>query len=135
LAIAGYTKNKIAVFNIDVDKLNDGRRITLTDAFELYSDQLNEPHGLDFLDEETVIVTNRSGDAIFVQLPSDKKGSNSFELAPLEIIHSGDGPRIFGDMSDLHKVFRLVAALEPGLSTAARSAVAFSQALSHSQRR
>jgi hypothetical protein len=60
LAIAGYTKNKIAVFNIDVDKLNDGRRIMLTDAFELYSDQLNEPHGLDFLDEETVIVTNQA---------------------------------------------------------------------------
>jgi hypothetical protein len=34
-----------------------------------------------------------------------------------------------------HKAFRLLAALEPGLSAAARLAVAFSQALSHSQRR
>jgi hypothetical protein len=90
LAIAGYTKNKIAVFNIDVDKLIDDGKITLTNAFELYSDQLNEPHGLDFLDEETIIVTNRSGDVIFLKLPSGKIGSNSFKLAPLEIIHSGD---------------------------------------------
>jgi hypothetical protein len=93
LAIAGFLKNKIAIFNIDVDKSNDGTRITLSNAFELYSDYFNEPHGLDFVDEETIIVTNRSGDVIFLKLPSDKIASNSLKLAPLEIIQSGDtGP-------------------------------------------
>ena len=48
LAVAGYTKNKIAVFYIHIDKLADGTKITLTDAFELYSKQLNEPHGSRF---------------------------------------------------------------------------------------
>ena len=90
LAIAGYAKNKIAVFNIDID-IADGTKIILTDAFELYSEQLKEPHGLDFLDEETIIVTNRSGDAIFLKLPTtDKKLSNSFYLTPLEVIRSDD---------------------------------------------
>jgi hypothetical protein len=89
LAIAGYAKNKIAVFNIDID-ITDGTKITLTDAFELYSEQLKEPHGLDFLDEETIIVTNRSGDAIFLKLPTDEKLSNRFYLAPLEVIRSDD---------------------------------------------
>src|SRR5437879_3869809 len=81
LAIAGYAKNKIVVFNIDID-VADGTKITLTNAFELYSEQLKEPHGLDFLDEEIIIVTNRSGDAIFLKLPTDEKLSNSFYLAP-----------------------------------------------------
>jgi hypothetical protein len=89
LAIAGYAKNKIAVFNIDID-VADGTKITLTNAFELYSEQLKEPHGLDFLDEETIIVTNRSGDAIFLKLPTDEKPSNSFCLTPLEVIRSDD---------------------------------------------
>jgi WD40 repeat protein len=93
LAIAGYAKNKIAVFDVDVDRLTDDTRITLTNAFEIYSDQLNEPHGLDFLDEETIVVTNRSADVIFLKLRSDKIASNSLKLAPLEIIQSGDtGP-------------------------------------------
>jgi hypothetical protein len=89
LAIAGYAKNKIAVFNIDID-ITDGTKITLTDAFELYSEQLKEPHGLNFLDEETIIVTNRSGDAIFLKLPTDEKLSNRFYLAPLGVIRSDD---------------------------------------------
>jgi hypothetical protein len=72
LAIAGYAKNKIAVFNIDI-AVADGTKITLTNAFEVYSEQLKEPHGLDFLDEETIIVTNRSGDAL------GKPGSESPE--------------------------------------------------------
>src|SRR5262249_11609854 len=51
--------------------------------------QLNEPHGLDFIDEETIIVTNRSGDAVFLQLPSGGMISNSLELTPLGVISSG----------------------------------------------
>jgi WD40 repeat protein len=89
LAIAGYAKNTIAVFNIDID-VADGTKITLTNAFELYSEQLKEPHGLDFLDEQTIIVTNRSGGAIFLKLPTDEKLSNSFYLTPLEVISSDD---------------------------------------------
>jgi hypothetical protein len=85
LAIAAYAKNKIAVFNIDID-VADSTKITLTNAFEIHSEQLKEPHGLDFLDEETIIVTNRSGNAIFLKLPTDEKLSNSFHLAPLEVI-------------------------------------------------
>jgi WD40 repeat protein len=95
LAIAGYAKNKIAVFNIDID-IAGGTKITLTDAFELYSEQLKEPHGLDFLDEETIIVTNRSGNAIFLKLPTDEKLNNSFYLAPLEVIRSDNTGLLHG---------------------------------------
>src|SRR6516162_8740868 len=96
LAIAGYEKNKIAVFHIEIAKSAHGTKITLTDAFEIYSKELNEPHGLDFLDEETIIVTNRSGDAIFLQLPFGGTVSNSFELAPLGVISSGSAGPLSG---------------------------------------
>jgi WD40 repeat protein len=105
LAIAGYAKNKIAVFDVKVDKLPHGTDIALTDAFELYCEQFKEPHGLDFLDEKTIIVTNRSGDAIFLKLPSGEKARNSFELAPLEVIRSGDGTLLQGPGSA--SIFRI----------------------------
>ena len=104
LAIAGYAENKIAVFNIDID-ITDGTKITLTDAFELFSEQLKEPHGLDFLDEETIIVTNRSGDAVFLKLPSGEMVSNSFELASLEVIRSRDVGLLHGPGSA--SIFRI----------------------------
>jgi hypothetical protein len=99
LAVAGYTKNKIAVFYIHIDKLADCTKITLKDAFELYSKQLNEPHGLDFIDEETIIVANRSGDAIFLQLPPAGMISDSLELTPLGVISSGSAGLLRGPAS------------------------------------
>src|SRR5262249_34610723 len=85
--------------HIEIDKLAVGTKITLTGAYELYSKQLNEPHGLDFLDEETIIVTNRSGDAIFLQLPSGGIVNNSFELAPLAVISSGSAGPVYSPAS------------------------------------
>ena len=96
LAISGYTKNKIAVFCIIIDKLADASQITLTDGFEIYSPQLNEPHGIDFVDEETIIVANRSGDAIFLKLPSVEIISDSVELTPLGVISSGSAGLLRG---------------------------------------
>jgi hypothetical protein len=66
---------------------------------------LNEPHGVDFLDEETIIVTNRSGDAIFLKLPSGEIVNNSFELEPLEFIRSGGAGLLHGPGSA--SIFRI----------------------------
>jgi len=96
LAVVGSTNNNIVVLYIHIDNLADGTKITLTDAFELYSKQLNEPHGLDFIDEETLVVTNRSGDAIFLQLPSGVMISDSVELTPLGVISSGSAGLLRG---------------------------------------
>jgi hypothetical protein len=45
-------------------------------------------------------------------------------ISPKTAARPRAGPRTFGDMSSLQKAFCLVAALKPGLSTAARLAVA-----------
>ena len=51
---------------------------------------------LDFIDEETIIVANRSGDAIFLQLPSGGMISDSLELTPLGVISSGSAGLLRG---------------------------------------
>src|SRR5206468_6551928 len=85
LAIAGFAKNKIAVFDICIAGSSDGKQITLTDGAEIYSTHLNEPHGLDFLDEETIIVTNRGADTLILKLPRGDIGQHYYELTPLEV--------------------------------------------------
>src|SRR5262249_44055228 len=47
----------------------------------------------------TIIVTNRSGDAIFLQLPSGGIVNNSFELAPLAVISSGSAGPVYSPAS------------------------------------
>ena len=61
LAVAGFVKNKIAVFDIHIAVSQDGKSITLTDVAEISSTHFNCPHGLDFIDDETMIVANRKG--------------------------------------------------------------------------
>ena len=84
LALAGFIKNKITVFDISASQKSNG--ITLTDVAEFSSSHLSSPHGLDFIDEEKILVVNREGRACIFELPLSAKGS--FELTPLAIIRS-----------------------------------------------
>ncbi len=90
LAIAAYRKNEIAVFDVNIDASPDGAQINLPGVVEIFSSQFNEPHGLDFLDEETIIVSNRSGDVPIFKLPGKAEG-NRHELEPLAVIDSSSG--------------------------------------------
>lgn len=55
------------------------------DVAEISSPYLKEPHGIDFIDDEKIIVANRKGDVTIFELPSD---GGSHELVPLEVIRS-----------------------------------------------
>ena len=69
LAVACFEKNQIAIFDICISGAPYERKITLTDAAEISSPYLKCPHGIDFLDEERIIVANREGDATIFELP------------------------------------------------------------------
>jgi hypothetical protein len=71
LAIAGYAANKIVIFDIRIAASPNGPNIALTGFTEISSPHLNHPHGLDFFDDETIIVANRYGNAPIFRLPSD----------------------------------------------------------------
>jgi hypothetical protein len=86
LAVASFLRNKIAIFEICIVASPNGRKISITDVAEISSTYLKEPHGIDFFDDEKIIVVNRLGDATIFRLPS---GGGSYELVPLEVIPSG----------------------------------------------
>ena len=59
LAVAGFFKNKIAVFDILIATSPGSKNIALIGVIEISSTQLNYPHGVDFIDDNKVIVANR----------------------------------------------------------------------------
>src|SRR5262249_44945619 len=74
----------------------NGPNIILTAAAAIYSTHFKEPHGLDFIDEETIIVANRAGDLLTLKLPSGKIRKDCYELDPTEVIHSGGNGLLHG---------------------------------------
>jgi len=87
LALASFLRNQITVFEIGLADSSREGKISITDATVISSAHLKQPHGLDFIDDATIIVANRLGDVTIFELPS---GGGNHELAPLEIIRSGD---------------------------------------------
>jgi len=69
LAIAGYAKNAIVVFDVEMDLGGSAPQIVLSDYVELTSDEFDFPHGLDFVDESTLVIGNRGGSVVAIALP------------------------------------------------------------------
>ena len=86
LAVAEFFKNKVAIFDISITTSGNSKHITLTSAHEISSSHLKLPHGLDFIDDEKIIVANRGGHPCIFDLSSDTLGST--EMTPLAVIRS-----------------------------------------------
>lgn len=87
LAVAGFFKNKIAVFDILVATSPGSKNIALIGVTEISSTQLNYPHGVDFIDDNKVIVANREGNVCVFEIPN---ATGKYELAPAFVIESED---------------------------------------------
>ncbi len=46
---------------MQIDRSSDGPEIALTRLVYLESERFREPHGIDFVDDETLVVGNRAG--------------------------------------------------------------------------
>jgi hypothetical protein len=86
LAVASFGKNQIAILDVCITGAPYERKITLTDATEISSPYLKYPHGIDFIDEERIIVANREGDATIFELPRGEGGGNSYQLDPIGVL-------------------------------------------------
>jgi hypothetical protein len=86
LAVAAFLKNKITVFEISVTASDSSKSIALTGATNISSTYLNSPHGIDFIDDERIIVANRDGRVCIFELPP--KAMESCELVPVAILQS-----------------------------------------------
>jgi len=65
LAVAGFHANRIAVFDVEIARVAGEPRVALNEVVEIDSATLKGPHGLCFLDEDTLVVANREGSAMY----------------------------------------------------------------------
>jgi len=90
LAIAGYAKQSVVIFDIEIDTAGEAPQITLLDYIELNSAVFNYPHGLDFVDNETLVIANRKGAVTVFAVPPSSPENRQVQAAPLATIAKAD---------------------------------------------
>jgi hypothetical protein len=90
LALAAFNLNHIAVFDVDVTKKSGVTGVSLTRVVEIASADLQHPHGVDFIDDDTIIVANRTGDACVFELPAGDVKRRLHERAPVHVMRAAD---------------------------------------------
>ena len=90
LAVAAFNLNRVVVFDVDVNKAGTQTVVSLTGVVEIASKDLNRPHGVDFIDDETLIVANRTGDACIFELPASDERRAIHDLTPLHVMRVRD---------------------------------------------
>ena len=80
LAVACFASSKCLLFDIDMDFSSGRRSIVLGGVLEFSSPDLREPHGLAFLDPDTLIVANRAGAVQIFRLPRRGSVTGKIEL-------------------------------------------------------
>ena len=90
LAIAAFDRNSCLVLRVNIEASADGIVVTATDLAEVRSKALRDPHGLDFIDDQTLVVASRGGGLSILQLPD---GEFSGRVCPAEPLWQFPGGR------------------------------------------
>jgi len=69
LAVAAFHGNRIVVFEVAITRSADGPQVALNGVVEIQGATLKGPHGLCFLDEDTLAVANREGSVEVFRVP------------------------------------------------------------------
>ena len=93
LAIAAFNGGRIAVLDVEVGKAGGSPDVLLAGGLEISSPVLNYPHGVDFVDDETLAVANRGGGVAIFKLPIGHAGH--CELSPIQVLAPGKGSIVF----------------------------------------
>lgn len=94
LAIAGFSGNRILVMEIRTIT-DSGATVVLSEGcVELLCPEFNYPHGLAWMDDDTLVVANREGDVIAVSVPSVSAAGRSVEVEPLLRLSGGSDSTI-----------------------------------------
>jgi hypothetical protein len=102
IAMAAFNKSRIAILDVEVGKSGGSPEVSLTEGFEISSSALSFPHGVDFLDDETIAVASRQGGVAIFKLPVAPV--NDCELAPIQLLAPGSGSIVHtpGSVSVFH---------------------------------
>lgn len=91
IAIACFTRNRILLIDCAIEVAAGRPLVTATGSVECSSPALTLPHGLDFLDDHTLVVTNRAGDLVVFSIPGRQAGVALVELTPIQVWSPGGG--------------------------------------------
>ena len=83
LALASFHRNRILLLDIDVADSSHATHVALTGGVDLSSPALQWPHGVDFIDDDTLIVTSRKCDVALFTLPPGDRGVRRHEALPI----------------------------------------------------
>ena len=90
LAIAAFNQNRIVVLDVDIVVAGNAKEVALTGVVEISSSCLNYPHGLDFIDDKTLVTASRNGDVSIFKLPSHGIAGQPHDLLPIQVLHAGE---------------------------------------------
>jgi len=88
LAVIELWKNKLTVFEVCIPPSQNPKNVSLTGVAEISSTYLRCPHGLDFIDEENILVANREGQPCIFEIPLGAAGN--YDLEPSAVIRSDE---------------------------------------------
>jgi DNA-binding beta-propeller fold protein YncE len=85
LALAGFYSDRVLVLSTRIVPAGETYRVVCDGHVMLTSPALRHPHGLAFLDDETLLVASRYGGVAVFALPPPVAGSTELRLAPIRI--------------------------------------------------
>jgi len=95
LGLAMPESNKVAILSVRPPKSAD-QGVLITDVFVICSTLLKYPHGIDFLDEDRLVVANRQGDLAIFKLRSSEAKTSVCGAEPLAILTSSESRLLSG---------------------------------------
>ena len=92
LAVAAFHHNRIAVFEVEISRSGGKPQVALDGVVEIAAETLKGPHGLCFLDEDTLVVANREGSVEVYRVPAS--GAPNDAVIPRRTVPGGASGRI-----------------------------------------
>jgi sugar lactone lactonase YvrE len=139
IAIAAFARRVIAIVDFETTAERGRAPWRLVDVREVTAPEITGPHGVDFLDEETLIIANRTGGIVLIRIPApgDGRGPRTIavladrSIAPLDspgsvrVVSTDDGSDVLvgnnlGNTVSRHRVAESGTALLPGSVVAER---------------
>jgi hypothetical protein len=75
VAIAGFVKNELLIVDVAIEDSADGKHAVLSNCVTIHSPHLHQPHGLAFLGNQALIVTNRLAESVVLPVPPPDSAS------------------------------------------------------------
>ncbi|MEJ6783099.1 hypothetical protein [Aminobacter sp. Piv2-1] len=85
LAIAGFGKSTCLLLDVEIIRTAATATLRINDYLQFESAALSEPHGFDFIDEQTLVVANRRGFVSLFRLPERTGVERTIELSPFRM--------------------------------------------------